>query len=474
MSEIQIIISMNQSLMNKIKEFKNKEIKKDDLNKFMLLNLCHVLKTTNKFKSRNEKIQKKQNIEIKKALTKIKSYQGEINFNSKELEANPVMNKLNNPTLESYIPVSQISYSTEIQFYKKNSDKCDFNESLLFEKNEERELVSKEKEIDYEETPITFSKNSNNNFKQVKKGDIVKNTEDELIDLINKDDEDLFINEVNEKEKKNLLFYELTNSFDEKKEYGNEDFEIDFKKRESLFYLDDIFTNQKFSKRNSSEIYSNNFSSFSGSTSIDSRNISRGESKDLINKEIYETEFAKYMSFEFFKKYCKKMNIYYLRYMLVIYSKIVNTSKNYFIFEEKMFINVMKSFILKIGISYKKYYDKIIQKLLTNKKNVTEFEKFVKSFSTILKLNIKKSIIKYRFIISLFRLGEEDINFKHINIFFQLIRGKMIYNSDLYDELNNNLIKKYDRVYSNEIGTNFKFGNILIILESLLDKKGYK
>ena len=224
MSEIEIINSMNQSLMNKIKEFKNKEIKKDDLNKFMLLNLCHVLKTTNKFKSRNEKIQKKQNIEIKKSLTKIKSYQGEINFNSKELEANPVMNKLNNPTLESYIPVSQISFSTEIQFYKKNSDKCDFNESLLFEKNEERELVSKEKEIDYEETPITFSKSSNNNFKQVKKGDIVKNTEDELIDLINKDDEDLFINEVNEKEKKNLLFYELTNSFDEKKEYGNEDF----------------------------------------------------------------------------------------------------------------------------------------------------------------------------------------------------------------------------------------------------------
>ena len=168
------------------------------------------------------------------------------------------------------------------------------------------------------------------------------------------------------------------------------------------------------------------------------------------------------------------MNIYYLRYMLVIYSKIVNTSKNYFIFEEKMFINVMKSFILKIGISYKKYYDKIIRKLSNNKKNVTGFEKFVKSFSTILKLNVKKSIVKYRFIISLFRLGEEDINFKHINIFFQLIRGKMIYNSDLYDELNNNLIKKYDRVYSNEIGTNFKFGNILIILESLLDKKGYK
>ena len=139
-----------------------------------------------------------------------------------------------------------------------------------------------------------------------------------------------------------------------------------------------------------------------------------------------------------------------------------------------MFINLIKSFILKIGISRKKYYDEIIQKLSKNKKNVTEFEKLVKSFSTILKLKNNKSIVKYRFIMSLFRLGEEDINFKHINIFFQLIRGKMIYNKDLYIELNNNLIKKYDRIYSNEIGINFKFSNILIVLESLLDNKGYK
>lgn len=474
---MQIMNSMNQSLINKIVEFKNKEIKKDDLNKFMVLNLCHILKTKNKIKSKNEKIQKKQDIEIKKSLSKIKSYHGEINFDSKELESNPIMNKLNNPTLESYVPLSQISYSTEIKFYKKNSEKFNFNESLLFEKNEKEDLKNdlKEKEIDFEEPPITFIKGSYNNSKKIKKGDncinIIKNTQNELIDLINKTDEDLFINEENGKENKNLLFYELTNSIED--EFETESFEFDFKKSESLFYFDDIFSNQRLNKRNSSDIY-NNFSSFSGSTSIDSRNISRGDSKDLINKEIYKTEFDKYMSYEFFKKYCEKIGIIYLRYMLVIYSNILYTSKKCLIQEEKMFINLIKSFILKIGISKKKYYDEIIQKLSKNKKNVTEFEKLVKSFSTILKLKNNKSIVKYRFIMSLFRLGEEDINFKHINIFFQLIRGKMIYNKDLYIELNNNLIKKYDRIYSNEIGINFKFSNILIVLESLLDNKGYK
>ena len=50
MSEIQIVNSMNQSIIDKLTEFKNKQIKKNDLNSFMLLNLCHILKTTNKIK----------------------------------------------------------------------------------------------------------------------------------------------------------------------------------------------------------------------------------------------------------------------------------------------------------------------------------------------------------------------------------------------------------------------------------------
>jgi CRISPR/Cas system endoribonuclease Cas6 (RAMP superfamily) len=107
--------------------------------------------------------------------------------------------------------------------------------------------------------------------------------------------------------------------------------------------------------------------------------------------------------------------------------------------------------------------------ILLYKEKICNFENFVKSFSSILKLK-ENNVLKYKFIISLFRFGEEDINVKHINIFLQLIRGKMMFEGNTYDELNNNLIKRYDRIYSNEIGMNFKFGNILTCLESFFDK----
>ena len=486
MTEIQVMNSMNQSIISKITEFKNKEIKKDDLNKFMLLNLCHILKTTNKIKSKNEIIQKKQDIEIKKSLSKIKSCLGVINYNSKELESKKIMKKLQNPTLESYIPISEISYSTEIQFYKKDSDKCNFNESLLFKKKEKKESENEEKEIDFEEPPIIYLKHINNvkNLQKEKNSlnlinsinniNIIKNSEDDLIELINKDDDDLFNKEENENQYKNILFYELENYFDEdNKDYlcNDDNIELDFKKIESLFYLDDIFLNQRLSRRNSSDIY-NNMSSLSGSTSFGSRNTSGAE----INKEIYQNEFINFMSLDFFKKICEQMSIDYLRYMLVVYSNAVSSSKRCFYCEDKMFMNIMKSFILKIGISSKKLYEKIIQNLLSNinnsKDKMCSFENFVKSFSSILKSK-EDTILKYIFIISLFRYGEEeDINVKHINIFLQLIRGKMIYNADIYDEFHHNLIKRYDRIYSYDISNNFKFGKILICLESFFDKKG--
>ena len=474
MSEIQIINSMNESVINCLTDFKNKKIKKNELNNFMLLNICHILKITNKIKNKNNEIQKKQDIEIKKSLSTIKNYHGNINYNPKELETNPIMNKLVNPTLGLYIPISEISYSTEIQFYKKNSEICNFNESILFKNKDKKELDNEEKEIDFEEPPIIYLKNTNNlkKIKAEKNSIIIKNSQDNLFDLINKNDEDLFIDNDNENQYKNLLFYELTNSFDDdNKEYlDNDDIGLDFKKIESFFYLDDIFLNQRLSKRNSSDIY-NHLSTFSGSTSFGSGCLSRGESKISINKEIYQSEFFNYMNFEYFNKCCEQMSIDYLRYMLVIYSNTINNSKKFLLYENKMFMNSIKMFILKIGISSKKLYDKFIQNLFINKHNIS-FEDFVKSFFIILKIKDENSILKYKFIISLFRFGEEDINVKHINIFLQLIKGKIIFDNNLYDEISRNLISRYDRLYSNEIGQNFKFSKIMICLESFFDKEG--
>jgi hypothetical protein len=56
--------------------------------------------------------------------------------------------------------VSEISYSTKIIFYNRNSDKCNFNESLLFKKQYKKESENEEKEYNFEEPPILFLKNS--------------------------------------------------------------------------------------------------------------------------------------------------------------------------------------------------------------------------------------------------------------------------------------------------------------------------
>ena len=475
MTEIQIINSMNQSIINKITEFKNKEIKSKELNNYMLLNLCHILKTTNKIKAKNKEIQKKQNIEVQKSISKIKSYHGDIKYDPKELESNPIMKKLTNPTLESYIPISEISYSTEIQLYNKNSDKCNLNESLLFKKKGKNDIDYEEEEIEFIEPPIIYlknTKNSNEILKDKNSINIINNKEDELIDLISKDDDELFGKIDNDNEYKNFLFYELINSFDEenKEEIRNDNIELDFKKVDSCFYLDDIFLNLRLRKRTSNDML-NSLSLSSGSTSFGSQNTSRGESKLNMNKELYEYEFSNYMSFESFTKYCEQMNIDYLRYMSVVYSNMVMTSKKCYICQNKMLINLIKLFILKIGISYKKLYEKMISNLSSNNGNKCTFEDFVKIFLIILKLKDESSVLKYKFIMSLFRFMDEDINIKHITIFLQLIKGKIIFNHDLYDEFSNNLVRRYDRIYSNEIGNYFKVRNVLIVLETFFDKK---
>ena len=113
MTEIQIMNAMNQSVINKITEFKNKEIKKEDLNHFMFVNLSYILTQRKKIQKKNDKIIKEQNTEIKSTLSKIKSYNGNFVFNSEDLESKPVMKKLLNPSLDVYIPLSEISYNSK-------------------------------------------------------------------------------------------------------------------------------------------------------------------------------------------------------------------------------------------------------------------------------------------------------------------------------------------------------------------------
>ena len=478
MTDILIMNAMNSSVIGKITHFKNSEIKKEDLNRFMLINLSYILHKKEKIQIKNDRIKKEQNIEIQNTLSKIKSYNGNFIFNSDELKNKPIMKKLVNPCLDNYIPMSEISYTTEIKLNKDKSGKNKFNESFLLKYEDKNDSENEEKEINFEEAPITFNKFNNERNKFNYGTNYKKLVCDNFVQLINKSDEEIISKKESTDDYSSNLFYELINSFDEgdKEDLDNDDIIFDFKKFKSSFYLDDIF-NRKSVKRNSYENY-RNLSAGSKSTSIGSSSHSVGGAQ-LVNREIYENEFSSYMPYDAFKKNVSKMSVDYLRYMLVIYSNNLSKSKKSFYMEDKMFVNLMKAFLLKIGISYKKIYEKVLQIMIINNKEkekdktgICSFEKFLKGFAQILNLKDENKIIKYKFILSIFRLKDENINVKHINIFMQLIKGELLFDVDLWDDLNRWLVQRYDKIYFNDTDNNFKFDKLLICLETFFDKNG--
>ena len=305
MSDIQIMNAMNQSVINKITEFKNKEIKKEELNHFMFVNLSYILKQRQKIQKKNDKIKNEQNIEIKNALSKIKSYNGNFTFNPEELETKPVMKKLVNPSLDVYIPLSEISYTTEMKMCDDKSGKKRFNEEFLLKNKEQNELENDDKEIQFEEAPITFIKFDIEYEKFIYGNNYINFVNDKYTNLFNNSEKDLMTKKEDDDEYNTNLFYELINSFDEgdKEDLDNDGIDLDFKKFKSSFYLDDIFNRKSF-KRNSYENYIN-LSSFSNSTSIGSNSRSVGGSI-LFNKSTYESEFANYLSYDTFKKMLNK------------------------------------------------------------------------------------------------------------------------------------------------------------------------
>ena len=478
MTDILIMNAMNSSVIGKITQFKNNEIKKEDLNRFMLINLSYILHKKEKIQIKNDRIKKEQNIEIQNTLSKIKSYNGNFIFNSDELKNKPIMKKLVNPCLDNYIPMSEISYTTEIKLNKDKSGKNKFNESFLLKYEDKNDSENEEKEINFEEAPITFNKFNNERNKFNYGTNYKKLVCDNFVQLINKSDEEIISKKESTDDYSSNLFYELINSFDEgdKEDLDNDDIIFDFKKFKSSFYLDDIF-NRKSVKRNSYENY-RNLSAGSKSTSIGSSSHSVGGAQ-LVNREIYENEFSSYMPYDAFKKNVSKMSVDYLRYMLVIYSNNLSKSKKSFYMEDKMFVNLIKAFLLKIGISYKKIYEKVLQIMIINNKEkekdktgICSFEKFLKGFAQILNLKDENKIIKYKFILSIFRLKDENINVKHINIFMQLIKGELLFDVDLWDDLNRWLVQRYDKIYFNDTDNNFKFDKLLICLETFFDKNG--
>ena len=464
MSEIEQFNSMTQNITKKITEFKNKEITKNDLNKYMLVNMSYILASTMKMKQKNKLINEKQYSATIKCISKIKTYHGNINFKPIELEINPIMKKLLNPTLESYIPFSELAYTTEKQFYNIYSNKKRLKINTSSQKEEMEDIT---KEINYFETPI--------NFMTKKKLIKSKNSENNLLNLLNESDDLLFLSSNDDEISRNLFLDNLVYSFDEnnKEDPYYDDKDIFGKKIETSAF----FTEEKqIKKKKSAKEFSGNvnLTLYNISTSCSSSRGSNGGSVEpgncgdnIISNEIYEFEFKDFLSIKTFNKFSEEMSLDYIRYLLLLYKNTMYSAIKNFFCEEKTFLYLSKSFLLKIGLTNKKYYEDIISNLNFNKMVNSNFEIFIKSFSKILKYKDENQIHKYKLLLYLLKLGdEEEINIKHINYFLQLIKGKCIYDEEICENITHNFINKYNRIYREEASINFNFRKILIILES--------
>ena len=153
------------------------------------------------------------------------------------------MKKVLNPTLEVYIPLSEISYSNELKLSKDIKDNNKFSGNSIMIEEEQKEKENDDKEIYFEEAPITFNKFSNFRDKYIFGEKYLNINKDNFLNLINQYDDDLMTNKDDNEQYNTNLFYELINSFDEedKVDLGFDDINSDIDKFKSDFYLDDIF-----------------------------------------------------------------------------------------------------------------------------------------------------------------------------------------------------------------------------------------
>ena len=187
-------------------------------------------------------------------------------------------------------------------------------------------------------------------------------------------------------------------------------------------------------------------------------------------QNLYKNEFKNILSEKIFNYYINYMNFDYLKYMLVIYTKIKNKSMSMTMLEDKMFLNLIKIFILHVGISDKKTYEDILRNLVY-KTNIT-FENFLEIFLKILKMNEEFLITKMKFLLCMIDYDENNIiQLKQIFVFFNFLKTKLLFDNEIYTDITNNLIPRYKILYPNSDGKSFNIKKIFIILETFFENR---
>ena len=444
MTDINIYTSITQSITNDVALFKNNEKNITELNKDMIIKMCLLLNLSKEVEEKNEKIVKEQNIEIERILKLEEKKKQKIQTeqkNKKEIDESSdeenneeeySLNLLINPTLQIYIPMNQTSFSLE------DNVLVDLKGKLIIDDN----LINQKKEINEENDNIIFDLS----FEEPVILSNIKKSE-------NKIENNLIFNE------KNIDNIELRDNLNLS----------DLNSNEPIIFLNDKNKNE-ISFIPHKRAFTICFKQTQNTLDKGINSQRSTESNSIISvNNIYESEFKNHLSNKIFDYYNKQMHITYLRRLLDIYLQIKNKSNSASFCEERMFLNLTKIYLLKIGISDKKIYEDTLRNLVY-KGEKCDFESFLNCFLKILKLEEENLIIKYKFLMYL--ISEKDeVTLNQLKKYCnELIRSKLIYDEDIYNEIRTKIINKYNSLYKGEYQV-FSLRNILLVLESIFENK---
>ena len=361
----------------------------------------------------------------------------------------------------SYIPPKNLSVSLDFHLsnykeYKKYISESDTNINYQNpDMNPKKEKVN----INYVEPPFVVDENTDlfiiNESKN--QGKIISQN-------IKNEDIKSLKNIMNEEEEDTLFYSEKLENPEDIKNYSK--WLKDIQNEE----ITSNFNSLCEERNNNKNFYFSNFFYFKTSN-----NLSDSDPSSIFD-EIPEygdryKKFSQYLSDKSYKNFMKKMNYNYLDLMLLNYFDLHSEFQKYnYLPKEIVAMSFVKKFILNCGICNSKIYENVIKLMATKKGNI-DFENFLDCFVPILENRLDKcQTFKYKFLMNLVKNQHTQIiSMENYKIFCNLIKGKSVYEEESCKKLSKNMIENFKNKYPRENADDFKYSQILAIIELLID-----
>jgi hypothetical protein len=151
----------------------------------------------------------------------------------------------------------------------------------------------------------------------------------------------------------------------------------------------------------------------------------------------------------------------YLNLMMEHYNNIQSQISDLFDAQmcKNLFIKLFKSFLLELGISHKQFYQEILRHIAFQREMIS-FGDFIQSFNPILELKLNAGVIKMRFLLFIFQIDNKNdyLTLREVNIFFIMIKRKLPYEEEITEEICDDLIRRYEVIFFNEEKNNLLKG----------------